>query len=220
MTPAFLCFCFSGASKSSCFQFIFSLQSLKTVQADGLVGLGVGWGWGLTVFVYSRCIDVSMHCVFVCACTVYVCVLSVLQHRGAVEYQWRSLGLCFYVLTTLLRSGRTRRRSSQWHLRVGWLAGWLATANCICTISDKVPLCVVVLGSSSWGLPTKSNSLIVKCVCVFVWDHVHAGDYICTRVNVCVCVRVPERQSVYRRVCVSNYKLLNKCAESRPGQKG
>lgn len=25
----------------------------------------------------------------------------------------------------------------------GWLAGWLATANCICTVSDIVPLCVV-----------------------------------------------------------------------------
>lgn len=51
-----------------------------------------------------------------------------------------------------------------------------------------MPLCVVVLGSNSWGLPTKSNSLIVKRVCVFLWDHVHAGDYICTRAGVCVSV--------------------------------
>lgn len=171
-------------------------------------------GAGLVVVFDCVCILTLYGRVFVCVCTVYVCVLSVLQHRGAVEYQWRSLGLCFYVLTTVLRSGRTRKRSSQWHLR----AGWLATANCICTISDKVPLCVVVLGSNSWGLPTKSNSLIVKHVCVFLWDHVHAGDYICTRAGVCVCMHVCVCQR--DRVCVSNYKLLYKCAESRPGQKG
>ncbi len=47
-----------------------------------------------------------------------------------------------------------------------------------------------------------------------MWDHVHAGDYICTMV--CVCAR--EIESVYHRVCVSYYKLLYKCAESRPGQ--
>lgn len=51
-------------------------------------------------------------------------------------------------------------------------------------------------------------------MCVFMWDHVHAGDYICTMV--CVCAR--DIESVYHRVCVSNYKLLYKCAESRPGQ--
>lgn len=35
-----------------------------------------------------------------------------------------------------------------------------------------------------------------------------------------LCVRMCAREieSVYHRVCVSNYKLLYKCAESRPGQ--
>lgn len=35
---------------------------------------------------------------------------------------------------------------------------------------------------------------------------------------VCVCACAREIESVYHRVCVSNYKLLYKCAESRPGQ--
>lgn len=141
----------------SCFQFLFSLQSLKTVQANGLVRPG------LTMFVYecSHCTNVSMHCMCLCVSCIYilcVCCLSC-----SIQGLWNISGGrwgCVCVPTTVLRSGRARRRSSQWHLRAGWLAGWLATANCICTINDKVPLCVMVLGGGSWRLPTKSNSLI------------------------------------------------------------
>lgn len=43
----FVLFFFSGANKISCFQFLFSLQSLKTVQADGLVRPRGGGGGGV-----------------------------------------------------------------------------------------------------------------------------------------------------------------------------
>lgn len=87
---SFLFFRSKKKKKKSCFQFLLPLQSLKTVQADGLVRPG------LTVFVYkcSHCTDVSMHRMCLCVYCVYLRVLSVLQHPGAVEYQWRSLGLC------------------------------------------------------------------------------------------------------------------------------
>lgn len=45
--------------------------------------------WVLTL---HRCVH-ALH-VFVCVLYISVCVLSVMQHPGAVEYQWRSLGLC------------------------------------------------------------------------------------------------------------------------------
>ena len=105
----------------SCFQFLFSLQSLKTVQANGLVRPG------LTMSVYEclRCTDVSVCvcvCVSTCVCCVCTCALSVLQHRGAVEYQWRSLGLCL----------RPDHCAEEWKgekevesmASEGWLAGW------------------------------------------------------------------------------------------------
>lgn len=141
----------------SCCQFLFSLQSQKTVQADGLVRPGLTISCTSTHTAHM-CPCTACVCVCVCICTVYVCVLSVLQHRGAVEYQWRSLGLCL----------RPNHCAEEWKgekevesmASEGWLAVWLATANCICTISDKVPLCVMVLGGCSRGLPTKSNSLI------------------------------------------------------------
>lgn len=116
LLPSFSLFFFFSRSESiSRFQFLFSLQSLKTVQANGLVRPG------LTLLVYecSHCTDVSMF-VCVCAC-VCVCVLSVLQHRGAVEYQWRSLGLCL----------RPDHCAEEWKGRgggqvngIGGLAGW------------------------------------------------------------------------------------------------
>lgn len=70
-----------------------------------------------------------------------VCVLSVLQHPGAVGYQWRSLGLCLRPVHGAERWKGAEEVKSM--ASEGWLAGWLATANCICTVSDIVPLCVV-----------------------------------------------------------------------------
>lgn len=68
-------------------------------------------------------------CVCVCAHVLYtvyvcVCVLSVLQHRGAVEYQWRSLGLCLcpdHCAEEWKDEKEVKSMASE-----GWLAGWLA----------------------------------------------------------------------------------------------
>lgn len=169
-------------------------------------------GAGLVVVFDCVCVLTLYGRVFVCVYCVCVCAVCLAASRGcgiSVEV----VGVVF-----LCPDHCAEEWEDEKEVKSMASEGWLATANCICTISDKVPLCVVVLGSNSWGLPTKSNSLIVKHVCVFLWDHVHAGDYICTRAGVCVCTHVCVCQR--DRVCVSNYKLLYKCAESRPGQKG
>lgn len=110
--------------------------------------------------------------------------------------QWRSLGLCLHPLPTVLRSGRGKR---------GQVNGiWGLAGNSKLHLHNKWQsafVCVVVRGGSSWGLLTDSNSLI-WCKCVCVWGH--AGGYICTR----------ECTTEF----VLDYKLLYKCAESRPGQ--
>lgn len=70
------------------------------------------------VLILHRCV----HALRVCACTVYVCVLSVLQHQGAVEYQWRSLGLCMcpdHCAEEWKGEKEVKSMASE-----GWLAGW------------------------------------------------------------------------------------------------
>lgn len=54
----------------------------------------------------------------------------------------------FCVPTTVLRSGRAEEEEEEEESMAS--EGWLATANCICTISDKVPfVCVMLLGGTT-----------------------------------------------------------------------
>ena len=74
---------------------------------------------GMNIFVYE-----CVHCTYasLCACAVNVCVLSVLQHRGAVEYQRRSLGLCLrpdHCAEEWKGQKEVKSMASE-----GWLAGW------------------------------------------------------------------------------------------------
>ena len=76
------------------------------------------------VLTLHRCV----HALRVCVCVLYiymcVCVLSVLQHRGAVEYWWRSLGLCLcpdHCAEEWKGEKEVKSMASE-----GWLAGWLA----------------------------------------------------------------------------------------------
>lgn len=97
------------------------------------------WLGQITLHVYAVCV-----CVCVCACE--WCVLSFLQHEGAVKYYLRSAGLC------LCPDRCAEERKGDKEVKSMASEGWLATSNCICTISDKVPLCVMVLGDSFSGL--------------------------------------------------------------------
>lgn len=76
------------------------------------------------VYECSHCTDVSMRCVCWCVCCINLCVLSVLQHPGAVEYQWRSLGLCLWpdhCAEEWKDKEEVKSMASE-----DWLAGWLA----------------------------------------------------------------------------------------------
>lgn len=85
------------------------------------------------VLTLHRCVHARCVCVFICACTVFACVcvyvcvcacaVCLAASRGCGIFTGGRLG-CVCVPTAVLRSGRERRWSSQWHLRAGWLAGW------------------------------------------------------------------------------------------------
>lgn len=81
------------------------------------------------MFVYkcSHCTDVSMHCVCTVFVFVCVCVLSVLQHRGAVEYYWRSFGLCLcpHHCAEEWKGEKEVKSMASEGGRAGGLAGWL-----------------------------------------------------------------------------------------------
>ncbi len=110
------------------------------------------------VLTLHRCVHALRVFVCVCACVYCICVCAVCLAAS------RGCGILVEVVGVVFVSrplcwGVEGREGGQVN-GIWGLAGWLATANCICTINDKVPLCVMVLGGGSWGLPTKSNSLI------------------------------------------------------------
>lgn len=145
----------------------FSLQSLKSVQANGLVRPG------LTLFVHKCSCRKHVHALCVCVC-LCLCAVCFAASRGCgilLEVGWVvfvSWPLCW---------GAEGQQGGQVN-GIWGLAGGLETANCISTISDKVPLCVIVLDGGSWGLPTNGNSLFGKGVCV------------CVCVPQCLCVKL------------------------------